>query len=604
MSVEALLGTDVAFAAAYQLARPHPGQVAVAAELRHLLRDSALQTGHHGHAHKVQDPYSLRCVPQVHGAVRDTLDHLRRVLDIELNSATDNPLVFPGGGVADEDTIATGGGRVISGGNFHGEPIALALDFAKIALAELGSISERRTALLVDPRLNGGLPPFLAASSGIDSGMMIYQYTAAALVSENKVLAHPASVDSIPTSANQEDHVSMGSIAARHARTVLEHVQRILAIELLVAAQALDLRLAGSGGAGAPGAGVAERSPEYGPGSATWTATASRDRTSRRRPRWSTTGARGPRRLTTRVAAGPARRAAMAHDGRMIETADVIVVGAGVQGASLAFHLARRGAQVLVLERESVAAGATGRSSGFVRMHYDLESDARLAWASFPYFRDWQDLVGAGDCGFVRTGFLQVMPEALADHVRANVAMQQGIGIDTRIVEPSEVARLVPGAVTEDIGAAAYEPRSGYADPSGTAAGFLAAARERGARLVQGCRVSAVAVDGDAVVGVETDRGRFGAPVVVDVAGAWAAGLARTVGVDVPVEAWRHDTAYFGLPAGHGPDFPIVIDEMNEVYFRPEGRDMMLVGLEAGNEVGGSPDRPLTSPRQPASRRW
>ncbi|MEO8437734.1 MAG: histidine ammonia-lyase [Chloroflexota bacterium] len=257
MSVEALLGTDVAFAAAYQLARPHPGQIAVAAELRHLLRDSALQTGHHDHAHKVQDPYSLRCVPQVHGAVRDTLDHLRRVLDIELNAATDNPLVFPGGGIAGVDTMATGGGRVISGGNFHGEPIALALDFAKIALAELGSISERRTALLVDPRLNGGLPPFLAASSGIDSGMMIYQYTAAALVSENKVLAHPASVDSIPTSANQEDHVSMGSISARHARLVLAHVERILAIELLVAAQALDLRLAASAGAG-PGAGVAE----------------------------------------------------------------------------------------------------------------------------------------------------------------------------------------------------------------------------------------------------------------------------------------------------------------------------------------------------------
>jgi histidine ammonia-lyase len=257
MSVEALLGTDVAFAAAYQLARPHPGQIAVAAELRHLLRDSALQTGHHGHAHKVQDPYSLRCIPQVHGAVRDTFDYLRRVLDIELNSATDNPLVFPGGGVADEETLATGGGRVISGGNFHGEPVALALDFAKIALTELGSISERRTALLVDPRLNGGLPPFLAAASGIDSGMMIYQYTAAALVSENKVLAHPASVDSIPTSANQEDHVSMGSIAARHARAVLGHVEAILAIELVVAAQALDLRMAGPDGA-APGAGVAE----------------------------------------------------------------------------------------------------------------------------------------------------------------------------------------------------------------------------------------------------------------------------------------------------------------------------------------------------------
>ena len=266
MSVEALLGTDVAFAAAYQLARPHPGQVAVAAELRYLLRDSGLQASHHGHAHKVQDPYSLRCVPQVHGAVRDTLDHLRRVLDIELNSATDNPLVFPGGGVADIDTIATGGGRVISGGNFHGEPIALALDFAKIALAELGSISERRTALLVDARLNGGLAPFLSPAPGLESGMMIYQYTAAALVSEHKVLAHPASVDSIPTSANQEDHVSMGSIAARHARAILQGVERIIAIELVVAAQALDLRLAVSGTAGigedgtppTPGVGVAE----------------------------------------------------------------------------------------------------------------------------------------------------------------------------------------------------------------------------------------------------------------------------------------------------------------------------------------------------------
>jgi histidine ammonia-lyase len=259
LSVEALLGTDVAFAAAYQLARPHPGQIAVAAELRHLLRDSGLQRWHHALPHKVQDPYSLRCVPQVHGAVRDALDHLRRVLDIELNSATDNPLVFPGGGGVDPEAIATGGGLVISGGNFHGEPIALALDFAKLAIAELGSISERRTALLVDARLNGGLPAFLAASSGVDSGMMIYQYTAAALVSENKVLAHPASADSIPTSANQEDHVSMGSIAARHARTVLDHVERILALELLVAAQALDLRLERPELKGAaPGAGVAE----------------------------------------------------------------------------------------------------------------------------------------------------------------------------------------------------------------------------------------------------------------------------------------------------------------------------------------------------------
>jgi len=264
ISCEALLGTDVAYGAALQLARPHAGQVAVAAELRHLLRDSTLQQAHHPSSHKVQDPYSLRCVPQVHGAVRDALEYLRGVLDVELNSATDNPLVFPQGGGPDAATAATGGGLVVNGGNFHGEPVALALDFAKLAISELGAISERRIAQLVDPKLNGGLPPFLSEGSGLESGMMLLQYTAAALASENKVLAHPASADSIPTSANQEDHVSMGSIAARHCLAVVANVQRILAIELLVAAQALDLRLARTGtvAEGAldarPGAGVEE----------------------------------------------------------------------------------------------------------------------------------------------------------------------------------------------------------------------------------------------------------------------------------------------------------------------------------------------------------
>ena len=275
------------------------------------------------------------------------------------------------------------------------------------------------------------------------------------------------------------------------------------------------------------------------------------------------------------------------------ETADVIVVGAGVQGASIAFHLARRGVSVLVLERGTVAAGATGRSSGFVRMHYDLESESRLAWASYPYFRDWAERVGAGDCGFVRTGFVMLVTEALADHLRANVAMHQRIGVRSRVVGPDEVAGLVPGMVADDIVAAAYEPESGYADPTGTAAGFLAAARALGARLVQGCRVLAVTVEGDRVTGVDTERGHFGAPIVVDVAGAWAAELAATVGLEVPVRAWRHDTAYFGLPAGRTTDFPIVIDDVNQSYFRPEGRELMLVGLEAGNVVGGSPDRPL-----------
>lgn len=257
ISVEALRGTDVAFSAAYQSTRPHPGQVQTAAELRWLLRDSSLQRSHHGDSHRVQDPYSVRCVPQVHGAARDALDQLRRVLDIEMNSATDNPLVFPRGGNVSEDALATGRGLVISGGNFHGEPVALALDYAKLGIAELGSISERRVALLLDPRLNDGLPAFLGSSSGLDSGLMILQYTAAALVSESKVLAHPASADSIPTSANQEDHVSMGSISARHARRVLEHTERIVAIELIAAAQGLDLRLDLSPST-QPGVGVAE----------------------------------------------------------------------------------------------------------------------------------------------------------------------------------------------------------------------------------------------------------------------------------------------------------------------------------------------------------
>jgi len=243
MTTEAMLGTDVAFSEAYQQARPHPGQVRVAAQLRHLLRDSALMRSHHPDAHKVQDPYSIRCVPQVHGAVADALTYARSVLQIEVNSATDNPLVFPDGADVDPTTSSTAGGRVISGGNFHGQPVALAMDVLAIAMAELGSISERRIAQLIDGRLSG-LPPFLVENAGLNTGMMLHQYAAAALVSENKVLAHPASVDSIPTSANQEDHVSMGPIAARQAREIVRNVEQVIGLELLCAAQGLDFRLA------------------------------------------------------------------------------------------------------------------------------------------------------------------------------------------------------------------------------------------------------------------------------------------------------------------------------------------------------------------------
>jgi len=193
----------------------------------------------------VQDAYSLRCMPQVHGAVLDVIDQLERVVSIEINAATDNPLVLPDG-------------RVVSGGNFHGEPLALAIDYAKIALAELASISERRTARLVDAHLSD-LPAFLSEAPGVSSGLMIVQYTAAALVNEMQTLAHPASVDTIPTSANQEDHVSMGATGALHLRAVLSRAETVLAIEALCAAQGLDFRAPMRPGAGAARAQAALR---------------------------------------------------------------------------------------------------------------------------------------------------------------------------------------------------------------------------------------------------------------------------------------------------------------------------------------------------------
>lgn len=228
MSLDALRGTDNAFDERLHKARPHPGQLASARRLRTLLAGSAIRESHRTDDSRVQDAYSLRCMPQVHGATRDALNYVASVVERELNSATDNPLVF-----ADDDVA-------IEGGNFHGQPLAITLDFLGIAVAELASISERRTERLVNAAL-GGLPRFLAPQGGLNSGMMIAQYTAAALVSENKVLAHPASVDSIPTSANQEDHNSMGSIAARHLWEIIDNVERVLAIECLCAAQGIDL---------------------------------------------------------------------------------------------------------------------------------------------------------------------------------------------------------------------------------------------------------------------------------------------------------------------------------------------------------------------------
>jgi histidine ammonia-lyase len=230
MTIEAILGTDRAFDDRLQALRPHPGQRASAANLRTMLDGSAIVASHRASEHLVQDAYSIRCAPVVNGALRDTLDHTWTVLEREIGSVTDNPIVLP-----DDD-------EVISGGNFHGQPVAVAMDALATATVGVGSIAERRLYRLLDPASNNGLPPFLVEHSGLNSGFMIVQYTAAALVSESKAMAHPASVDSIPSSAGQEDHVSMGTISARHARDVIGNAEAVLALEALCAAQGMELR--------------------------------------------------------------------------------------------------------------------------------------------------------------------------------------------------------------------------------------------------------------------------------------------------------------------------------------------------------------------------
>ncbi len=231
LSVEALMGSSRPFEKRIHELRPHPGQGASAERIRSLLEGSAIGESHHDDfAHKVQDAYSLRCAPQVHGAVRDTIEYATEVFNRELGAVVDNPIVFP------DD------GDVVSGGNFHGQPLAFVLDFLAIAVTELGSISERRTDRILDPDRSSGLPPFLASNPGVSSGYMITQYTAAAIVAENKVLAHPASIESIPTSGLQEDHVSMGWGAARKLDTILTNTANVIAVELMCGAQGVEQR--------------------------------------------------------------------------------------------------------------------------------------------------------------------------------------------------------------------------------------------------------------------------------------------------------------------------------------------------------------------------
>jgi histidine ammonia-lyase len=227
MSLEVLMGSRTEFDPKIHQVRPHPGQAAAADNMARITQQSEIITSHRD-CSRIQDAYTLRCSPQVHGATRDAIRYCCDVIEIEMNSSTNNPLIF-----SDSEEF-------LLGGNFHGQPVALAMDFLGIAVAELADISERRIERLVNPKLSG-LPAFLVGDGGLNSGLMLAQYTAAALVSENKVLCHPACIDSIPTSANKEDHVSMGTISARKCREVVNNAENVIAIELLCAAQALDL---------------------------------------------------------------------------------------------------------------------------------------------------------------------------------------------------------------------------------------------------------------------------------------------------------------------------------------------------------------------------
>jgi sarcosine oxidase subunit beta len=270
-------------------------------------------------------------------------------------------------------------------------------------------------------------------------------------------------------------------------------------------------------------------------------------------------------------------------------TYDVIIIGGGIHGASLAYHLTKKGVKPVILEKQFLAAGATGRSSGLVRMHYDLEIESRLAWISFQYFRNWPEIVG-GDSGFVRTGFLQLVEPDFMEALKANIQMHQEIGIPTLMVDRKDVKRLAPAFNLDDIEFAAFESESGYADPSSCTSSFIDSARNGGARLVQDCDVIDIKMDGDRIQGVRTNQGDFSAPVVVNCAGAWAANIGRMVGLELPINTWRHDTMFIRRPKDLIGDHPAAIDFPNLMYFRPETGGLTLVGLEDDVPSDEGPD--------------
>jgi len=273
----------------------------------------------------------------------------------------------------------------------------------------------------------------------------------------------------------------------------------------------------------------------------------------------------------------------------MTQTHDAIVIGAGVMGASIAFHLSERGLKVAILERKTVASGATGHSSGLVRMHYDLAVESELVFTSYKnYFTNWKERIG-GECGFQKTGFLQISKREHEAHLRGNVANQQKIGINTSVITADEVKRLFPDFVTDHFEFAAYEPDSGYADATLSTNSFIETAKRHGATLIQNCEVTAVRTVGGKVIGVDTTKGAFDAPIIVNAAGTWAKHVAKLVNVDVPLETWTHDVAFLHRPPSLGR-IPAVIDDIINCYFRPEGSALILAAGEDESLRGEAPD--------------
>ena len=273
----------------------------------------------------------------------------------------------------------------------------------------------------------------------------------------------------------------------------------------------------------------------------------------------------------------------------MSQNFDAIIIGAGVMGASIAFHLAERGLKTAILERNVTASGATGHSSGLVRMHYDLAAESELTFASYKhYFNNWKERVG-GECGFQKTGFMQIAKREHEDKLRGNVANQQRIGINTSVISADDVKKLVPDFITDQFDFAAYEPDSGYADATLTTNSFIEAAKRHGAMLIQNCEVTAIHTSGGRVTGVSTTKGEFAAPTIVSAAGPWAKHVAKLADVDVPLETWTHDVAFLHRPLSLGK-IPAVIDDTINCYFRPEGSALILAAGEDESLRGEAPD--------------